>query len=135
MNVLCLYSDPLRGPVQELDLGSDEEDEEDLVPSKLKGKKTKQSERPVKIIPTASDASSDEDEDDEDEDDGVEDEDEAMGVYSGEEDNDEGEDEDDWDDEEEVTDGEVSGDEDEDEDSEPEERAPPPKRQKTKGKR
>ena len=74
-------------------------------------------------------------EDDDDEDDGVEDEDEAMGVYSGEEDNDEGEGEDDWDDEEEVTDGEVSGDEDEDSESEPEERAPPPKRQKTKGKR
>lgn len=58
--------DLLRGPVQELDLGSDDEEIE-LAPSKLKGKKSKQHERPAKIIPTGSDdSSSDSDEDDED---------------------------------------------------------------------
>ncbi|VDC07135.1 unnamed protein product [Peniophora sp. CBMAI 1063] len=66
---------------------------------------------------------------------GAEDDDDAMGVYSGDEDEGAVDEEEDWDDEEEVTEGEVSGDEDEDSDSEPEERAPPPKRQKTKGKR
>lgn len=39
-----------------------------MLPSKLKGKKSKQSERPSKIIPTGSDASSDSDEDEDDED-------------------------------------------------------------------
>ncbi|KAI9065140.1 NOL1/NOP2/sun family putative RNA met [Trametes sanguinea] len=58
--------DMFRGPVQELDLGSDDEDEPELP---IKGKKSKQHERPLKIIPTGSDASSDDsDEDDEDED-------------------------------------------------------------------
>jgi hypothetical protein len=48
----------LRGPVQELDLGSDDEDDEPrFVPSKQK--KSKQSERPLKIIPTSSSDSSD----------------------------------------------------------------------------
>ena len=60
--------DMLRGTVEELDLGSDEDEEEELVPAKLKGKRSKQLEHPTKIIPTGSDASSDEDEDDEDED-------------------------------------------------------------------
>lgn len=62
-----VYSDDvLRGPVQELDLGSDE-DEEEAQPVRLKGKKSKQQERPLKIIPTGSNASADE-EDEEDED-------------------------------------------------------------------
>ncbi|TRM61895.1 NOL1/NOP2/sun family-domain-containing protein [Schizophyllum amplum] len=60
--------DALRGHVEELDLGSDEEEEEEepaQVP--VRGKKSKQFERPTKIIPTASDASSsDEETDDED---------------------------------------------------------------------
>ncbi|KAI0318653.1 NOL1/NOP2/sun family-domain-containing protein [Amylostereum chailletii] len=59
--------DPLRGPAMELDLGSDESDDELIpLPSKLKSKKSKQAERPTKIIPTGSDDSSDEDEDEED---------------------------------------------------------------------
>ena len=54
-------------PVQELELGSD--DDEPELPVKLKGKKSKQQERPLKIIPTASDDSSDDsDEYEEDED-------------------------------------------------------------------
>ena len=56
-----------RGPVQELDLGSDDEDEPELP---VKGKKSKQHERPTKIIPTGSDASSDESDGDEDDEDG-----------------------------------------------------------------
>ena len=55
--------DPLTGPVQELDLDSDEEDEPQL-PVKLKGRKSKQQERPSKIIPTGSDASSDDEDED-----------------------------------------------------------------------
>lgn len=70
-SILTLFlthsDDVLRGTVEELDLGSDDEEEE-LLPSKLKGKKSKQSERPSKIIPTGSDASSDSDEDEDDED-------------------------------------------------------------------
>ena len=62
------HSDMLRGTVEELDLGSDDDEEEELVPAKLKGKRSKQLEHPTKIIPTGSDASSDEDEDDEDDD-------------------------------------------------------------------
>ncbi|KAI0818552.1 NOL1/NOP2/sun family-domain-containing protein [Irpex lacteus] len=65
--------DPLRGPVQELDLGSsseDEDDEPEPAPSRLKGKKSKQAERPAKIIPTGSDSSDADSENDEDEDDG-----------------------------------------------------------------
>ncbi len=58
----------LKGPVQELDLGSDDDDDEPELPVKLKGKKSKQQERPLKIIPTGSDASSDESDGDEDED-------------------------------------------------------------------
>ncbi|VDB82742.1 unnamed protein product [Peniophora sp. CBMAI 1063] len=58
--------DDLRGPAMELDLGSDEEDDEPAVPAtKLRSKRSKQAERPAKIIPTGSDLSdsSDEDED------------------------------------------------------------------------
>ncbi|RPD66283.1 NOL1/NOP2/sun family putative RNA met [Lentinus tigrinus ALCF2SS1-7] len=62
--------DLLGGPVEELDLGSDDEDEESELPVKLKGKKSKQQDRPLKIIPTASDASSDESDEDEDDEDG-----------------------------------------------------------------
>ncbi|EIM90138.1 NOL1/NOP2/sun family RNA met [Stereum hirsutum FP-91666 SS1] len=59
--------DILRGPTQELDLGSDSDDEP--IPANIKTKKSKQADRPLKIIPTGSDASnSDSDEDDEDED-------------------------------------------------------------------
>ncbi|CCL98433.1 uncharacterized protein FIBRA_00430 [Fibroporia radiculosa] len=60
--------DFLQGPVQELDLGSGDEEEIELAPSKTKGKKSKQHERPLKIIPTGSDDSSNSDEDSEDED-------------------------------------------------------------------
>lgn len=61
-----VYSDePLRGPVQEFDFGSDEEDEPSITLTKKS--KSKQLDRPLKIIPTGSDASdsSDEEEDDE----------------------------------------------------------------------
>ncbi|KAG6890452.1 rRNA (cytosine-C5-)-methyltransferase nop2 [Termitomyces sp. T32_za158] len=54
--------DLLRGTAQKFDF--DTEDEEDM--SLSKGRKSKQSERPSKIIPTASDASEDSDEDSED---------------------------------------------------------------------
>ncbi|KAI0636833.1 NOL1/NOP2/sun family-domain-containing protein [Trametes polyzona] len=57
--------DMLRGPAQELDLGSDDDDEPELP---TKGKKSKQHERPLKIIPTVSDASSSEEDEDDDED-------------------------------------------------------------------
>ncbi|KAG2158359.1 NOL1/NOP2/sun family RNA met [Suillus bovinus] len=53
--------DLLRGVPQELDLGSDDE-EVALFPQK--GRKSKQAERPTKIIPTASDNDSDDDESD-----------------------------------------------------------------------
>ncbi|KAL1745640.1 NOL1/NOP2/sun family RNA met [Schizophyllum fasciatum] len=56
--------DEFRGPVEELDLDSDEEE---LAQAPIRGKKSKQFERPAKIIPTASDASSsDENSDEED---------------------------------------------------------------------
>ncbi|KAF9052969.1 NOL1/NOP2/sun family-domain-containing protein [Panaeolus papilionaceus] len=55
--------EPLRGPAQEFDFGSDDE-EEPSAPVTSKNKRSKQAERPQKIIPTGSDASSsDEDED------------------------------------------------------------------------
>lgn len=56
--------DLLGGTVQELDLGSDDEEVTllPLKPNKSKGK-SKQLERPLKIIPTGSDMSSDEDSD------------------------------------------------------------------------
>ncbi|KAL0947017.1 hypothetical protein HGRIS_013161 [Hohenbuehelia grisea] len=54
----------LRGPVEELDLGSDDDDEVPVL--KSKSKKSKQAERPKKIIP---DASSDSDSDASEEDD------------------------------------------------------------------
>ncbi|KAL4253893.1 class I-like SAM-binding methyltransferase superfamily protein [Abortiporus biennis] len=54
--------DMIRGPVQELEF-SDEEEDEPTVPIRLKGKKSKQLERPLKIIPTGSDESSDEESD------------------------------------------------------------------------
>ncbi|THG94596.1 hypothetical protein EW026_g6909 [Hermanssonia centrifuga] len=58
--------DMLRGPIQELDLGSEDDDEEEELPAvKTKGQKSKQHERPSKIIPTGSDASSDEEDEDE----------------------------------------------------------------------
>ncbi|KAA1474912.1 NOL1/NOP2/sun family putative RNA met [Dentipellis sp. KUC8613] len=60
--------DSPRLPAQELDLGSDDDEEEPIQLTKLKSKKSKQADRPVKIIPTGSDASSDSDEDEEDED-------------------------------------------------------------------
>lgn len=63
------FSDLLQGSVQELDLDSDEdEDEAPTIPSsRIKGLKSKQWDRPSKIIPTGSDdSSSDEDEEDED---------------------------------------------------------------------
>lgn len=57
--------DLLQGAQEELDLGSDDEQEIELFPRK--GKKSKQFERPAKIIPTGSDvSSSDEDADEED---------------------------------------------------------------------
>ncbi|PPQ64100.1 hypothetical protein CVT24_008917 [Panaeolus cyanescens] len=57
--------EPLRGPAQEFDFGSDD-DEEPSIPVTSKNKRSKQAERPKKIIPTGSDdSSSDEDEDDE----------------------------------------------------------------------
>lgn len=61
MNV---YSDDLlRGPTQELDLGSDDDEEEvAAVPSRLK--RSKQQARPLKIVPTGSDDSSDESDED-----------------------------------------------------------------------
>ncbi|KAF8654219.1 hypothetical protein AX16_003743 [Volvariella volvacea WC 439] len=51
-------ADLRQGPVQELDLGSDDEDDE--IPQRVvvKGKKSKQAERPAKIIPDLSDKSS-----------------------------------------------------------------------------
>lgn len=70
LTILFLFhsDDMLRGPVQELDLGSDDEEEELVPAARLKGKRSKQLERPSKIIPTGSDDSSDsdasEDEDD-----------------------------------------------------------------------
>ncbi|KAF9227526.1 NOL1/NOP2/sun family putative RNA met [Gyrodon lividus] len=58
--------DLLQGVPEELDLGSDDDKEIELFPKR--GKKSKQFERPAKIIPTGSDASSsDEDSDEEDE--------------------------------------------------------------------
>ncbi|KAJ3822932.1 NOL1/NOP2/sun family RNA met [Lentinula raphanica] len=58
--------DELRGPVQAFDFGSDAEDDEpELVTSKAK--KSKQFERPSKIIPTASDDSESSSDDDDDE--------------------------------------------------------------------
>lgn len=55
--------DLLRGVPEELDLGSDDEEVE-LLPQK--GRKSKQAERPTKIIPTASDEDSDDESDNED---------------------------------------------------------------------
>lgn len=51
--------DPLRGPVEELDLGSDDDDDAEAFVGKLKSRRSKQQDRPDKIIPTGSDASSD----------------------------------------------------------------------------
>ena len=56
--------EPLRGVAQEFDFGSNEEESE-LDPKAVSRKKSKQAERPKKIIPTASDASSSEEDDDE----------------------------------------------------------------------
>lgn len=58
--------EPLRGVAQEFDFGSNEEESEPKPgPQAVSRKKFKQTERPKKIIPTASDASSSEDDDDE----------------------------------------------------------------------
>ena len=66
-NFIWTSDDMLRGSVQELDLGSDDDEEEEQEPVRLRGKKSKQQERPLKIIPTGSDDSdSDDDVDDED---------------------------------------------------------------------
>jgi ribosomal RNA methyltransferase Nop2 len=61
--------DPLKGTVEELDLGSEEESEgeEQSVLSAAKRKRSKQSDRPLKIVPTVSDRASDSDDVDEDE--------------------------------------------------------------------
>ncbi|KAG1768349.1 NOL1/NOP2/sun family RNA met [Suillus occidentalis] len=59
----CVSDDLLKGVPEELDLGSDDEEVE-LLPQK--GRKSKQAERPTKIIPTASDEDSDDESDDED---------------------------------------------------------------------
>ena len=60
---ICFCSDDLlQGPAEELDLGSDFEDEE-LHPQPSKHKKSKQLVKPAKIIPTGSDTSSDSEED------------------------------------------------------------------------
>jgi hypothetical protein len=73
--LICALSDdePLRGPVQELDLGSGSEDDEDEEPPQVAQgknmKKSKQLERPRKIIPTGSDLSSSEEEEGDEEDD------------------------------------------------------------------
>ncbi|KAJ3501996.1 hypothetical protein NLJ89_g9084 [Agrocybe chaxingu] len=61
--------DPLQGPAQEFDFDSDSNDEPELPPSK--SKKSKQAERPKKIIPTASDASSSDDDEVENDDEPV----------------------------------------------------------------
>ncbi|KAJ2912300.1 hypothetical protein MD484_g8107, partial [Candolleomyces efflorescens] len=55
----------IRGPVQELTFSDEDEDE---VPSKLRSKKSKQADRPTKIIPTGSSSSSDDSDEDEDDD-------------------------------------------------------------------
>ncbi|KAH7923510.1 NOL1/NOP2/sun family putative RNA met [Leucogyrophana mollusca] len=60
--------DLLQGAPEELDLGSEEEEEVELFPTK--GKKSKQRDRPAKIIPTGSDDSSSDDEDEDQDDDG-----------------------------------------------------------------
>ncbi|KAJ8078664.1 rRNA (cytosine-C5-)-methyltransferase nop2 [Marasmius tenuissimus] len=58
--------EPLRGDAQNFDFDSDDEDEIPTQPIASRVKKSKQAERPTKIIPTASDNSdSDEDSDDE----------------------------------------------------------------------
>lgn len=63
-NHLSTQSDDLlRGTVQKFDFDTEDEEE----PPLSKQRKSKQSERPSKIIPTASDASDDSDEDSEDE--------------------------------------------------------------------
>ncbi|KZV64333.1 NOL1/NOP2/sun family RNA met [Peniophora sp. CONT] len=66
-----LEDEYLRGPTMELDLGSDEEDEELAAPAaKLRSKRSKQAERPAKIIPTGSDLSDSSDDEDADDEDG-----------------------------------------------------------------
>ncbi|KAG0705915.1 NOL1/NOP2/sun family RNA met [Suillus ampliporus] len=56
--------DLLQGVPEELDLGSDDEDEVELFSKK--SRKSKQAERPTKIVPTVSDEDSDDEDDDED---------------------------------------------------------------------
>jgi ribosomal RNA methyltransferase Nop2 len=63
---LTYRDDYLIGPTQELDLSASEDEAEPALALTGRVKKSKQAERPAKIIPTGSDASSDdEDEDDE----------------------------------------------------------------------
>jgi len=74
MTHLKFSDDPVRGPVHELDLGSDS-DEPPPLPTK--SKRSKQLQKPAKIIPTGSDLASDEyssDEGDDDDDDDDDDE-------------------------------------------------------------
>ncbi|KAK0197210.1 NOL1/NOP2/sun family RNA met [Armillaria mellea] len=58
--------EPLRGHVQEFQFSDDDQEDEPVLP--VKAKKSKQSERPTKIIPTGSDKSSDSDGEESDED-------------------------------------------------------------------
>ncbi|KAJ7470665.1 NOL1/NOP2/sun family RNA met [Mycena latifolia] len=59
--------DMLRGPVQEFDFGSDAEEDEPPAPL-LRGRKSKQSAAPAKVVPTGSDDSSESSDEDDDED-------------------------------------------------------------------
>jgi ribosomal RNA methyltransferase Nop2 len=64
----CVPSDDLlQGAAQELDLGSDSDDQPEPEVVLGRGKRSKQADRPTKIIPTGSDLSSDEDDEDDDE--------------------------------------------------------------------
>jgi ribosomal RNA methyltransferase Nop2 len=64
----CVPSDDLlQGAAQELDLGSDSDDQPEPEVVLGRGKRSKQADRPAKIIPTGSDLSSDEDDEDDDE--------------------------------------------------------------------
>ena len=56
--MLPLSDDPLRGQLQEFNFDTDEEEDDSPKAPVGKRKKSKQAERPLKIIPTASDASS-----------------------------------------------------------------------------
>jgi 25S rRNA (cytosine2870-C5)-methyltransferase len=72
----------VRGPTMELDLGSEEDNEPELAPktTKLKSKRSKQAERPTKIIPTQSDASSSDDDGESNDEEGDSDEDGPVNI-------------------------------------------------------